>query len=577
MHSESIVQTNPAHEGLLYGLHPFSQAGLRVNGQDLTNRNAWQPFVLQNKSTQTPLELSADTGDPQMDRDLVHLGKHTILKGGALWPGSPPPSTHFNMAANALRGVQGLPQEGLQVLPEDQIQRDAFPHLAHSSSWIVEPKEDIKEALSSLHEKTIDNGRVNREMSDLEKGTRQATIDPTSEGDTCPNCERYLQPGIGYEICPFCEHTLKTSKWSIVSLQEAPTGGGLDPSYNPVVDGPNPNGANFSDNAGNSPEQEIALQTWVNMALDALNRGESEDAVLAQLAHDGCPDPKAVIERALKQPFDENTGIAPDTQDPFEVPNAPEDEGSMQSVSQQPPVVTGSVRIKGTSHVGKEVERYEDMWGQGLVIVALEDGTRITVSPDQVENIADQVDSPLNDIQSFIDSFPPVEPHRASIMARIANLEELSGMCSEVMKTASALEQFELDHLSSEVKSEVLELRQALRTIDPDESDIYLAGLPTYRHNAFELASSTTDRIYEGNIREAAVIWASESPYTSESFEDDVRFSALNYCSDKNMNTNQVNEFYKAAKEKIDSKTVIEETISKVASNTDFPDEALFR
>src|SRR2546422_4397133 len=34
----------------------------------------------------------------------------------------------------------------------------------------------------------------------------------------------------------------------------------------------------------------------------SLNRGQQDEAVLAQLAHDGCPDPQSVLMRAKQQP-----------------------------------------------------------------------------------------------------------------------------------------------------------------------------------------------------------------------------------------------------------------------------------
>ena len=47
----------------------------------------------------------------------------------------------------------------------------------------------------------------------------------------------------------------KTAKWEVVALGELqqPSGVGGTQQYNPVTDGPNPNGPNFGDNAGNSP------------------------------------------------------------------------------------------------------------------------------------------------------------------------------------------------------------------------------------------------------------------------------------------------------------------------------------
>jgi hypothetical protein len=560
MYSEPHPIGHPAgvHYGTLDAFaHHYQPGVVTINGVDPTDRSQWQGLVGHPDLRQGgQATIAAETGDPQTDRDAVHIARGIIEMGRNPWmkPGLPAneqprlPQERYNQAANHMRTkVLNLPQEGpMQVAASVAVSGD-----------MTNPK---------------------------------------------------------------------LSSWTVVALGELqqPGGVGATQDYNPVVDGPNPDGTNFGDNAGNSPEQEVALQTWVNTAVDLLNRGEPQEAVLAQLAHDGCPNPQEVIQRALQQP--EGAPVSDEIgQDPFEAP-APSDAptGQMQGLSQQPAVATPTaatlwktadlfdfdaektpedlmdqsegketpenlfiiddkseadnhvapvefkdevpvlettdvhssrVRIAGTTLTGREVERYEDMWGEGVVKIALDAdpndptsvGGTMNVHPSVVEPIAGNAPKhPVSEIQSFIDSMPKVEPTRPHIEARIANLKVLTTAVRQNISKVGFSDQQKLDQMRSDAEAEIALLREVLGNFEEDYEQAYLANAPKYALNAFNLGDVQTPE-WAGYPKEAGAIWATENFITQ--VDDDSSFvaAAAHYASSQGMNGTQFQEFLAGA------------------------------
>ena len=369
----------------------------------------------------------------------------------------------------------------------------------------------------------------------------------------------------------------KKSNWQVVSLGELqqPGGVGATQEYNPVVDGPNPDGPSFDDNANNSPEQEVALETWVNAAVDMINRGQPDEAILAQLSHDGCPDPQAVLMRAKQQP--NQSPVSNEIgQDPFNAPPTedPTNTGQMEGLSQQPPV-TARVRIAGTTMLGYEIERWEDLWGQGLVKVALDEGGTLNVAPTAIEDADETPRQPVSEIQAFIDSLPKVEPTRPNIEARLTNLELIRRAVRSTISKVGFSDRVKLEMIDRDAEVEAYELKEALAHLDPD---VPVVTQP-YRYNALGAAVVDSDAIptYQGNPREAGIIWASEGPWT-EGIADtyDFRHAAVHYAENHNMTGPQFNAFLKSAEEYVEEhRHVTTEEFTAVPDN-EGPAEEIF-
>jgi hypothetical protein len=620
MYSEPFQINIPVglHNGPVSGLQRLPTGQVTVDGKDPHDRVSWEPVPTGlmgaggPRDGNRPLTIAATSTDPQSERDLVHLAMGIINRERDLWPGMPrgetvPPEA-LNQWANLVRAVPGfqlnLPQEGPAQIPEEKLQQYAQRYAA------------------------------------ARRGSKRPAREPVSG-----------------------EMTQVLSRWAVVSLGELqqPGGVGATQEYNPVTDGPNPDQPPQADNSGNSFEQSVALETWVNYAVDLLNRGEMKEAVLAKLAHDGCPNPEEVLQRAQEQPVDEKPISDEIGQDPFEAP-APDDgqTGQMESVSRQPPVIaafdnppdprptradaevgdlhpwaypggeqaelahqdaireqdsgfepcprcgstnvaggTGGgqktlhcadcgydpyedpandedgfpieappghdqsawdngygiptrgakrvpnyafvkeapgkehmkgvsekrnrqyehikeqlmasgkseeeakeeaartvnkqraekgeakgsrVRIAGSSETGVVIDRYEDTWGQGLVMVALDGGGTRTVAPGAAEPVtAETPEHPVSQIQQFIDGLERVEPTRPHIEARIANLEVVRRACRDAVPAAGFSDQVRLASIDSDAQSEILELREFLGAVASEQDMAYLDGRQQYR------------------------------------------------------------------------------------------------
>lgn len=321
---------------------------------------------------------------------------------------------------------------------------------------------------------------------------------------------------------------MKSSKWEVVALGEMqqPGGVGATQDYNPVVDGPNPD-AGLLDNAGNSPEQEAALETWVNMAVDMLNRHEPPEAVIAQLAHDGCPNPQDILQRAQQQPIDQQPVSDEIGQNPFETP-IPQDgqTGQMQGLSQQPATMA-KIRIAGKS------------WKVYASEMKYAGESASTVDGDA---------HPVSEIEKFIANMPVVEPSRPYIEARTKNIETARRAIRGIISKATYPDQKRLAALDTKLENEQLGLKEAAVAFDPivdPEREAYLPRVE-FRHNAFGTADPTI-LPYLGNVKEAALIWASESPYSQHSDLTDFQFSAMRQVEELGMSPVQASEFITTA------------------------------
>lgn len=202
-----------------------------------------------------------------------------------------------------------------------------------------------------------------------------------------------------------------------------------------AIDGAEIESPNFADEADNSYEQMVALTTWVNTAIDMLNRGEPEVAVLAKLSHDGCPDPQAVLDRALSQPFEE-----PEQPEEAEVEPTPTPEGAPPDAedraSQMDRQRGSSVRIGDVA--GRLMGAYSE-YGRVVARIATDEGqVEVDVEPDEAEIIEETRRDPLGEIQQFIDKFPQPDPSKkSSLLAHRENLRRASEFIAREMPTAS--------------------------------------------------------------------------------------------------------------------------------------------
>lgn len=540
---DTFVVPFPAgiHYGTLSAFYNHFRPGtITINGLDPTDQqNAEALNGIQNGD---PVEIVANTGDPQTDRDAVHIAEGLIAQGRDPWqrPGQKMqlPIERYNQAANYAR-----------------------------DKWLGLPIE------------TPQPGVVSSDMS-------------------------------------------VTSKWNVVALGELqqPGGVGATTGYNPVTDGPNPEGPE-ADNASNSPEQEVAMQTWVNVAVDMLNRGELPEAVIAKLAHDGCPNPEEILQRAQQQPMEEPHPVSDSIgQDPFQAPPPADQTGEMQGLSNQPATLASNanetggpigepadsastdntdgtlmkidnlgdhekpglfdvdkedgadnhteeitepkevkkqetkdvhskrVRIAGTTMTGRELDRWEGQWGEGQVKIALDDGGTINVDPSVVEPADEEtLDHPVSEIQNFIDNMPAVEPSRPFIEARLANLELVRRACRAHISKVSLSDQVKLQEMDTKAEEETALLKEALTNLAEEHEVAYFAKQPRFEVNAWNLGNPQTKE-WQGRPREAGAIWASEN-FDAPTTEENFVAAAAHHASRLGLTGTQFDEFLAGARE----------------------------
>lgn len=341
---------------------------------------------------------------------------------------------------------------------------------------------------------------------------------------------------------------MNPSKFQVVALGELqqPGGVGATHDYNPVVDGPNPD-ANLLDNAGNSPEQEAANETWVNIAVDMLNRGEPDEVIIAKLAHDGCPHPESFLARAKSQPQQQPVGDSIG-QDPFETPPPDQPTGEMQGLSQQPPTLAHiDVRIEGKD------------WSKWAA-----------------ENLpgTDPTGHPVREIEKFIASLPEVEPTRPELReagVRVAR-RAIRGILSKT-NYADAQKLAALDQLLDAEARGLAEYRSNLYLYD-EERERHVAG-GQFEYNAYKIATPQVGA-FKGNVKEAALIWASESPYHAGTRRDDFTFAVFAAAEKLGLSAEQTGEFLTTAQDALQHRHVRTEEFTAETPDNEGPAEELF-
>jgi hypothetical protein len=259
--------------------------------------------------------------------------------------------------------------------------------------------------------------------------------------------------------------SMRHSKWTVVALGEAQLDGGVggqmnDATFDQRITPANPDGLDPNDNANNTFEQEVALKTWVDMAVDMLNRGATEQDVVAKLSHDGCPDPQQVVQLAINQPEQEaNTDMMDGQQDPM-APVQDNAQPGMGSDSQLPMGVAAHVE-------------WENVWGEKVAM--------------PVEEEQPQVD-PVAEIHSFLDGIDPAAAEDpASVLARIDNLKHARRAIRYVGANSKLnwVQAQQLHGLDEDTQLELLHLTASVGDLAFQTHDSYLEAQPQFQVNAF--------------------------------------------------------------------------------------------
>ena len=320
------------------------------------------------------------------------------------------------------------------------------------------------------------------------------------------------------------------SKWSVIALGEMQQPGGVGATigeHDPETDAFAPD-MSYEDNAENGYEQEVALKRWVDMAVDMLNRGDNPDLILANLAHDGCPEPETVLQRAMEQP-DKEENDAPTTDEPLSQPmpetGAPESDTALslpQGVSAKVGVSAGSDRddddgcdkcgrstANGEGYDGlcgdcadkveNELEKkskrvtignvegvlqgyYESQWGEPMARVALDNGQISDLPASEIQEIATAVSEPVEDIQKFIDSFPEVNDQRKStVHKRITHLQAARNRIGRAMLSdIDQRQRLALDAMDVHLHNELADRKDQVRNFHDDADVEYLKSQPQF-------------------------------------------------------------------------------------------------
>ena len=224
---------------------------------------------------------------------------------------------------------------------------------------------------------------------------------------------------------------------------------------------------------------------------------------------------------------------------------------------------------------GTVTERWEDVWGQGTVRIALDDGGTLNVAPSAIEDENAEMTHPVSEIQKYIDSLPVVEPTRPNIEARVTNLELARQAIRSTISKVAFSDQIKLESMDAAVDAEVRDLKEYLA----NNIDGTFLNQP-YKINAFGLAQASDVPTFQGNPREAGAIWASECPwirvasYPNE--QEDFHASAIRYAEGLNMTGDQFNEFIDSAHKYLtEHRTIPTEPNADLVEN-EGPAEALF-
>lgn len=561
----------PVHNGSLANIALFAPHGLRVGGVDPSDQSQWDSLMDMYPRGST-VDLSVEHPDDQIAQDIATLARKTLQMGRGLFgpkSGELPPE-RFSQAANFIRQKEAEAQGGGGGHPGQPVaswQKGApYPsnddEVDHSA-----PGHDLPAKVNEIY------NAIKRENPDYSK-EKAMSIAWSRSGEKHEGSKDEWNPSVSDDMSHLAQ-------FQVVALGELQQPGGVGGTggnaYNPVTDGPNPDGPSFDDNAGNSPEQEQALETWVNIAVEELNRGETPEAVIARLAHDGCPNPEEVLQRAQQQPPPPvNDSIG---QDPFDAPQPPDpnQSGEMQGLSQQP-AVQARVRIAGTTLLGTVEETWESMWGEKTVKVALDEGGSLSVAPEALQSVpaGTEGDHPVSEIQKFIDSMPEVQPTRPYIEAHLANLEMVRRAVRSTISKVALSDQVKLQKMDSAAEAESAFFKEVLGNLEEGYEIEYLKTLPRFAHNAFDTADAEISP-WAGQAREAGAIWATENFLTPVADKEQFTAAASHFASNLGMNGQQFKAFLAGAEEHrhvtTDEFDAVEEPTT---ADNEGPAEALF-
>lgn len=320
-------------------------------------------------------------------------------------------------------------------------------------------------------------------------------------GNDCPACGHademgstdmnYQNPGTGLSPNPdmMPPGNPVSAKWHIAYGEQQQPGGVATPPPSPDED---PNYLPMDDVGAMSYDQELAYQKLVDHAVDELNRGISEEQILAELMHMKIPDPVSILERAKQQPVNTNGNLQ---NDPQEQPpsgdamvNNSGASGMGDSVS-QPPAFQASV--KGTDTTGKVEAQWEDMYGQQFSRIRTATGTH-DVLTENIEPITQMEVDPVNVINELINSMPTLEQTKASVQRRIAHLKEASRLCRKALYGNLDNDQMQkIADIEASTHTAILNLTDAMHKFQPSMDD-YLASQRPFSYDGYGLEEMLT-------------------------------------------------------------------------------------
>lgn len=308
-------------------------------------------------------------------------------------------------------------------------------------------------------------------------------------GPVCRNCAETTKAyGGGQYLHP----RGTVSKWHILSYGEVQQPGGVaTPPPDPEQD---PNYLPMDDVAPMSSDQEMSMQTLVNTAVEWLNKGMTDDQVLAYLIHDFGPsiDAQTILQRAKEQPLntDGNLQDTPHQQPPMgdAMTNNSGASGLGDSVSQPPAF---NAKVKGTSVTGKIEAEWEDLYGQKFTRIRTATGTHDVLTGDIESEPILEVD-PVNVINELINHIPPMEQTKASVHQRISHLKEVAKLCRKAMYSNPTNEQLQkIADIEASTQTAILNLTDEMRKYQPSLDD-YLASQRKFHYDGYGLEEMLT-------------------------------------------------------------------------------------
>lgn len=349
----------------------------------------------------------------------------------------------------------------------------------------------------------------------------------------------------------------------------------------------------FSDVANQSDQVQVAFETWVNTAINMMDRGATDTEILAKLSHDGCPDPESVLKRAKMQPMEpepteEDLSGMSGRQDIFK-PSG--DEGQMeesqaiQASTREMPENNDPIRVVVAGVTGTMIGEYE-AWGKRFVRVALDTGDTVDVSPSNV-SLPDESEDLSSQLQAAIDELGTIKSvdHAAK---HLAVWKRVHAACStSIPSVKDVSEQAKLSVLDKVARQRVSQLTEILDAEKARIATRDLEGemLPTVTERHMFATESRDGFNVDKFVGESAEIWVSElhesnisdPEMVAESAKAHVASSMYGMSSDLIAETTkrfvEAAERYRARREASCHKRT-----EKVANDPtpDVPDDALF-